>query len=175
MERPAVEVVNIFRAHGPAWRQTVHLVSCKPGFFLPVRVLLRLFRRRFLEELKQARRAGQLQFFGEYTGLTQARDFARWLASLRQCEWVVYAKWPFAGPAAVLAYLSRYMHRVAISNQRLVALDEHGGTFGWKDYRTRGRTRRKTINADRSMVYEFCLTGSKRWSFANHAQNLTVR
>jgi hypothetical protein len=120
-------------------------VSCKPGFFLPVRVLSRLFRRRFLEALEQAHRTGQLQFFGEYAALAQARDFARWLAPLRKCEWVVYAKRPFAGPAAVLAYLSRYTHRVAISNQRLVALDDHGVTFRWKDYRARGQPRRKTM------------------------------
>jgi hypothetical protein len=105
-------------ADGERW------VACKPGFFLPVRVLSRLFRRRFLEELAQAHRAGQLQFFGEYAALADADGFRRWLAPLRQCEWVVYAKRPFAGPAAVLAYLSRYTHRVAISNRRLVSLDE---------------------------------------------------
>jgi hypothetical protein len=120
-------------------------VACKPGFFLSVRVLSRLFRRRFLEELDQAHRAGRLQFFGEYAGLADARAFADWLAPLRQVEWVVYAKRPFAGPAAVLAYLSRYTHRVAISNQRLLALDESGVTFRWKDYRAKGKTRYKTM------------------------------
>jgi hypothetical protein len=120
-------------------------VACKPGFFLPVRVLSRLFRRRFLEELHQAHRSGRLQFFGEYAGLRDARAFAAWLAPLRACEWVVYAKRPFAGPAAVLAYLSRYTHRVAISNQRLMALDERGVTFRWKDYRATGKTRHKTM------------------------------
>jgi hypothetical protein len=120
-------------------------VACKPGFFLPVRVLSRLFRRRFLEALAQAHRSGRLQFFGEYTPLTAARTFAAWLAPLRQCEWVVYAKRPFAGPAAVLSYLSRYTHRVAISNRRLIALDERGVTFRWKDYRAKGRTRDKTM------------------------------
>ena len=120
-------------------------VACKQGFFLPVRVLSRLFRRRFLEELVQAQRAGQLQFFGEFAPLRDATAFADWLAPLRICEWVVYAKRPFAGPAAVLAYLSRYTHRVAISNQRLVALDERGVTFRWKDYRAKGRTRYKTM------------------------------
>jgi hypothetical protein len=104
-------------------------VACKPGFFLPVRVLSRLFRRRFLEELATAHHSGQLQFFGEFVGLAHARAFAAWLAPLREVEWVVYAKRPFAGPAAVLAYLSRYTHRVAISNQRLLALDERGVTF----------------------------------------------
>jgi Putative transposase len=120
-------------------------VACKPGFFLPVRVLSRLFRRRFLEQLDEAHRSGRLQFFGEFVGLADARAFAAWLAPLRACEWVVYAKRPFAGPAAVLAYLSRYTHRVAISNQRLLALDERGVTFRWKDYRATGRTRHKTM------------------------------
>jgi hypothetical protein len=122
-----------------------HWVACKHGFFLPVRVLSRLFRRRFLEELDQLHPSGRLQFFGEHTALADAHTFARWLAPLRQCEWVVYAKRPFAGPAAVLAYLSRYTHRVAISNSRLLAMDEHGVTFRWKDYRAKGRTRHKTM------------------------------
>jgi len=120
-------------------------VACKHGFFLPVRVLSRLFRRRFLEELDQLHRSGRLQFFGEHVALADALAFARWLAPLRQCEWVVYAKRPFAGPAAVLAYLSRYTHRVAISNSRLLAMDEHGVTFRWKDYRAKGRTRHKIM------------------------------
>jgi hypothetical protein len=112
-------------------------VACKHGFFLPVRVLSRLFRRRFLEALQQAHAAGRLRFFGEYTELAKARAFIDWLAPLRKCEWVVYAKRPFAGPQAVLAYLSRYTHRVAISNQRLIALDDRGVTFRWKDYRVK--------------------------------------
>jgi hypothetical protein len=120
-------------------------LACKPGFFLSVRVLSRLFRRRFLEALAQAHRTGQLQFFGEHARLADATAFAEWLAPVRKCEWVVYAKRPFAGPAAVLAYLSRYTHRVAISNRRLVALDERGVTFRWKDYRISGRTRYKTM------------------------------
>jgi hypothetical protein len=120
-------------------------VPCRPGFFLPVRVLSRLFRRRFLEALSAAHARGQLQCFGEFAHLTDAAAFATWLAQLRQIEWVVYAKRPFAGPAAVLAYLSRYTHRVAISNSRLLALDERGVTFRWKDYRTQGRTRYKIM------------------------------
>jgi hypothetical protein len=120
-------------------------IACKPGFFLPVRVLSRLFRRRFLEALEQAYTAGQLQFFGAHAALADASVFADWLAPLRQCEWVVYAKRPFAGPEAVLAYLARYTHRVAIANSRLVALDEHGVTFKWKDYRAKGRTKYKTM------------------------------
>jgi hypothetical protein len=120
-------------------------VACKPGFFLPVRVLSRLFRRRFLDALEQAHRSGQLQFFGAHAALADASTFADWLAPLRQGEWVVYAKRPFAGPEAVLAYLARYTHRVAIANSRLIALDEHGVTFKWKDYRAKGRTKYKTM------------------------------
>jgi hypothetical protein len=123
-------------------------VACRRGFFLPVRVLSRLFRRRFLEALEAVHRRGQLQFFGEYAELANAAAFARWLAPLRACEWVVYAKRPFAGPQAVLEYLSRYTHRVAISNQRLVAFDERGVTFRWKDYRAKGRTRYKTMTLE---------------------------
>ena len=120
-------------------------VPCRPGFFLPVRVLSRLFRRRFLEALAAAHGRGQLQCFGEFAPLSNPALFAQWLAPLRQCEWVVYAKRPFAGPEAVLAYLSRYTHRVAISNSRLLTLDERGVTFRWKDYRAEGRTRHKTM------------------------------
>jgi hypothetical protein len=122
-----------------------HWIRCRPGFFLPVRVLSRLFRRRFLEELGRAHDQERLHFFGEHAGLADARAFAKWLAPLRKCEWVVYAKRPFAGPAAVLAYLSRYTHRVAISNGRLVAMDERGVTLRWKDYRDKGKTRYKTM------------------------------
>ena len=120
-------------------------VACKPGFFLSVRVLSRLFRRRFLEELLRVHQAGKLQFFGEHTALADASAFVQWLAPLRKCEWVVYAKRPFAGPQAVLAYLSRYTHRVAISNSRLVALHASVVTFRWKDYRAKGRTRHKIM------------------------------
>jgi hypothetical protein len=123
-------------------------ISCKPGFFLSVRVLSRLFRRRFIEELEQVHRAGQLQFFGEHIALSDVKAFAEWLAPLKKCKWYVYAKRPFAGPAAVLAYLSRYTHRVAISNSRLIALDERGVTFNWKDYRAKGKTRYKTMTLD---------------------------
>ena len=120
-------------------------VSCRPGFFLPVRVLSRLFRRRFLEELCAAHGRGELQCFGVFAALSDPTIFAQWLAPLRKIEWVVYAKRPFAGPAAVLAYLSRYTHRVAISNSRLLSLDERGVSFRWKDYRAQGRTRHKTM------------------------------
>jgi hypothetical protein len=120
-------------------------VPCKPGFFLSVRVLSRLFRRRLLEELAAAHSRGQLQCFGQFAHLSDSAAFAQWLAPLRKIEWVVYAKRPFAGPEAVLAYLSRYTHRVAISNSRLLSLDERGVTFRWKDYRAEGRTRQKTM------------------------------
>jgi hypothetical protein len=127
---------------GTSWQ------ACRTGFFLPVRVLSRLFRRRFLEELECLHRAGRLQFFGEHAALGDAQAFAQWLAPLRKCEWVVYAKRPFAGPEAVLAYLSRYTHRVAISNSRLISMDEHGITFRWKDYRAKGRSRHKAMTLE---------------------------
>jgi len=123
-------------------------VACKPGFILPVRVLSRLFRRLFLEKLSDAHRAGKLQFFGEYQALAETKSFTDWLKPVRQIEWVVYAKRPFAGPDAVLAYLSRYTHRVAIANSRLIAMDEQGITFKWKDYRAKQRHRHKTMTLD---------------------------
>jgi hypothetical protein len=123
-------------------------VACRPGFFLPVRVLSRLFRRRFLEALGRLHAGGKLRCFGELAALADARTFQRWLAPLRTVEWVVYAKRPFAGPQAVLAYLSRYTHRVAISNSRLLAMDARGVTFRWKDYRAKGRTRHKAMTLD---------------------------
>jgi hypothetical protein len=123
-------------------------IACKPGFFLPVRVLSRLFRRLFLEGLKALNEAGKLAFFGDLARLADKDAFDAALAPLRRSEWVVYAKRPFAGPQAVLAYLARYTHRVAISNSRLVALDEAGVTFRWKDYRIRGRDRLKTMTLD---------------------------
>jgi hypothetical protein len=133
-------------------------VACKPGFFLSVRVLSRLFRRRFLEELQKLHRDGQLKFFGEHVDLADATAFADWLMPLRQCEWVVYAKRPFAGPEAVLAYLSRYTHRVAISNSRLIAEDARGVTFRWKDYREHGQARYKTMTlASQEFIRRFLL------------------
>jgi hypothetical protein len=120
-------------------------VSCRPGFFLPVRVLSRLFRRLFLEKLIAAHEAGRLQFFGDHTKLADARAFADYISPLRKIEWVVYAKPPFAGPEAVLAYLARYTHRVAISNSRLIAFDHDSVTFKWKDTRAKGRDRRKLM------------------------------
>jgi hypothetical protein len=120
-------------------------VSCRPGFFLPVRVLSRLFRRLFLEKLAAAHEAGRLKFFGDQAALGGRRAFARHLRPLRKTEWVVYSKRPFGGPQAVLAYLSRYTHRVAISNSRLISFDDNGVTFRWKDYRTKERDRAKVM------------------------------
>jgi Putative transposase/Transposase zinc-binding domain len=118
-------------------------VACRPGFFLPVRVLSRLFRRLFLERLLAAHH--RLKFFGCHAALADARAFAAYLAPLRRAEWVVYAKRPFGGPQAVLAYLSRYTHRVAIANSRLITCDRNGVTFRWKDYRAEGRDRQKVM------------------------------
>ena len=120
-------------------------VSCRPRFFLPVRVLSRLFRRLFLSKLLAAHQAGRLAFFGDRAALAEPRAFAAFLAPLRKAEWVVYAKKPFAGPQAVLAYLARYTHRVAISNRGLISADETGVTFKWKDYRIEGPGRYKTM------------------------------
>ena len=110
-------------------------IACRTGFFLPVQVLSRLFRRLFLEKLKHAQLTGQLQFFGRHQALEDKQRFADWIKPLRKLEWVVYAKPPFAGPASVLAYLSRYTHRVAIANSRIIGFDERGVTFKYKDYR----------------------------------------
>jgi hypothetical protein len=114
-------------------------VSCRPGFFLSVRVLSplfrRLFRRLFLEKLVAMHDAGRLQFFGDHPPLAEPTAFAAYLAPLRKAEWVVYAKRPFGGPEAVLAYLSRDTHRLAIANSRLIAFNDNGVTFKWKDYR----------------------------------------
>jgi hypothetical protein len=120
-------------------------VACRPGFFLPVRVLSRLFRRLLLEKLIAAHKAGHLKFFGQYAALADAQAFATYLAPLRRTEWVVYAKRPFGGPQAVLAYLSRYTHRVAIANSRLIACDRANVTFRWKDYRADGRQKVMTL------------------------------
>jgi hypothetical protein len=123
-------------------------IACKPGFFLPVRVLSRLFRRLFLEALAALKEAGRLDFSGDLAHLADKRAFDAALAPLRHSEWVVYAKRPFAGPQAVLADLARYTHRVAISNSRLMALDDKRVAFKWKDYRIKGRDRLKTMTLD---------------------------
>ena len=123
-------------------------VPCRPNFFLSVRVLSRLFRRLVLEKLAAAHRTGELQFFGKHTSLANAQAFAAYLAPLRNSEWVVYSKRPFGGPEEVLRYLARYTHRVAISNRRLVSLDDKGVAFKWKDYRIEGDKRYKVMTLD---------------------------
>jgi hypothetical protein len=120
-------------------------ISSRPAFLLPVRVLSKLFRRLFLTRLIELHSAGRLQFFGDQAGLSERRAFLRSIAPLRKKNWITYAKPPFAGPEAVLAYLSRYTHRVAISNRRLIALDEAGVTFRYKDYRRDGPDRQRTM------------------------------
>jgi len=123
-------------------------VSCRPGFFLAVRVLSRLFRRLFLEYLQASFEAGELAFFGGLAVLTGKIAFTRRLAELRRVKWVVYAKRPFAGPEAVLAYLGRYTHRVAISNTRLIALADGRVSFRWRDYRDHNKSKVMTLAAD---------------------------
>jgi hypothetical protein len=120
-------------------------VSCRSGFFLHVRVLSRLFPRLFIEGLRALHRAGALAFFSDLASLADAEAFAAWLAPFRNSEWVVYAKPPFGGPEAVLAYLSRYTHRVAISNSRLVSADAETVAFRWKDYRIKFGDRRRVM------------------------------
>jgi predicted Zn-ribbon and HTH transcriptional regulator len=120
-------------------------VTCKPGFFLHVRVLSRLFRRLFLQGLMDLHHEGQLAFFGDLGRRGQVAAFADWLAPLRKTEWVIYAKPPFGGPEAVLAYLSRYTHRVAISNARLISADAQTVAFRWKDYRIKSGDRQQVI------------------------------
>jgi hypothetical protein len=133
-------------------------ISCRPGFFLPVRVLSRLFRRLFLEKLVAAHQAGQLRFFAGHARLAEPDAFNAYLALLRKLEWVVYAKRPFAGPEAVFAYLSRYTHRIAISNNRLIRCDDQGVTFKYKDYRAKGRMRQKTMTlATNEFIHRFLL------------------
>ena len=127
-------------------------VACRPGFFLPVKVLSRRFRKLYLRYLEQTYAAGKLQFYGELQGLSDPKSFARYLTPLHDSEWVVYAKRPFAGPKAVLSYLARYTHRVAISNSRLIASGESGVTFKYKDYRVEGPERYKTM---RLATHEF--------------------
>ncbi len=125
-------------------------ISSRPAFLLPVRVLGKLFRRFFLTRLMQLHQAGRLAFFGAAAHLADRRAFLRYLSPVRKKRWVVYAKRPFAGPEAVLAYLSRYIHRVAISNSRLLRFDKTGVTFRYKDYRRSGTDRQQvmTLTAD---------------------------
>jgi len=125
-------------------------VACRPTFFLPVRVLSRLFRRLFLDQLAQLHAGGQLALFNKLHKLENPQAFAQFLAPLRSTEWVVDARAPFAGPGAVLEYLSRYTHRVAIANSRLIACDDQCVTFKWKDYRAKQDNRYKTMSLETS-------------------------
>jgi hypothetical protein len=122
-------------------------ISCRPGFFLPVRVLSRLFRRLFLAQLQQAFDDGELHFFNSIAALHDRAAFAKYLAPARQTEWVVYAKAPFGGPQQVLQYLGRYTHRVAISNNRLIDFADGQVTFAWKDYRHESRNKLMRLDA----------------------------
>ena len=129
-------------ADGSKW------IACRPDYFLCVEVLSALFRRLFLEMLVAAHDAGRLQFFGGHVGLADRAAFNAYIAPLRDIAWVVYAKEPFAGPQQVLRYLSRYTHRIAISNRRLIAADEKSVTFKYKDYRIEGPGRYTTMTLD---------------------------
>jgi hypothetical protein len=125
-----------------------HWIACRPGFFLPVRVLSRLYRRLFLEGLQRVFEAGKLRFFGALAGLAPSPVFAQQLAALRRIDWVVYAKRPFGGPEQVLAYLGRYTHRIAISNSRLIKLEDGRVSFRWRDYRHHDKVKVMTLAAD---------------------------
>jgi Putative transposase/Transposase zinc-binding domain len=129
-------------ADGQRW------IACRPGFFLPVRVLSRFFRRRFLELLEHAFHNQELEFFSALQGLRERKAFLRYLGPLREKEWIVYAKAPFAGPEQVLDYVGRYTHRVAISNNRILNMDHAQITFRWKDYRDDNAQKTMTLEAD---------------------------
>lgn len=131
---------------GPSLDGT-HWVGCRPGFFLPVRVLSRLFRRLFLDQLRAAFEAGELGFFGALADLAEPAAFSSRLRQLRRVEWVVYAKPPFGGPEQVLAYLGRYTHRVAIANTRLISMTDDEVAFRWKDYRHHSKSKVMTLDA----------------------------
>jgi Putative transposase/Transposase zinc-binding domain len=133
-------------------------IACRPGFFLPIRVLQRLYRRLFLQKLVAAHAAGRLQFFDALAPLSDPRVFARHLAPVRRADWIVYARKPFAGPEQVLRYLARYTHRIAISNRRIVALDDQSVTFTWKDYRDGAKQKRMTLDAH-EFIRRFLLHG----------------
>ncbi|WP_316978311.1 IS91 family transposase [Shumkonia mesophila] len=131
----------------PAQAGGTRWVACRPGFFVPVRVLSRLFRRLFLDQLQGAFERGSLGFFGDLAALADPAAFAARIDALRRVEWVVYAKPPFGGPEQVLAYLGRYTHRVAIANSRLVGVTDTDVAFRWKDYRHHGKAKVMTLAA----------------------------
>jgi Putative transposase len=123
-------------------------VSCRPGFFLPVRVLSSLFRRLFLHYVENAYVAGRLKFFSALQHLNEQAAFLRYLAPVRAAKWIVYAKPPFAGPKQVLDYVGRYTHRIAISNNRLLSINDGNVRFRWKDYRHDNRLGTMTVTAE---------------------------
>jgi hypothetical protein len=125
-----------------------HWVSCRKGFFLPVRVLSRLFRGKYLDGLRRLHEKGKLVCAGKLSALADPKAFAAWLTPLYAREWVVYAKRPFGGPGQVLKYLARYTHRVAISNSRLLKLEEGRVTFGYKDYASKGKPKVMALSAE---------------------------
>lgn len=129
-------------ADGQRW------ISCGPKFFLPVRVLSHLFRRLFLQSLLRLFNSGKLQFFNTLEPLRDRHTFLQFLNRMKNCEWVVYAKRPFAGPQQVLDYVGRYTHRVAISNNRLLDIENDQVSFEWKDYRAGGQVKTMTLSAD---------------------------
>ena len=129
-------------AHGQRW------ISCRPDFFLPVRVLSRLFRRLFLEALQHVFDSGKLAFYNAQEPLRDRRAFVQFVDRMKDVEWVVYAKRPFAGPQQVLDYVGRYTHRVAISNNRLLDIENGQVCFEWKDYRAGGQVKTMTLSAD---------------------------
>lgn len=143
--------LHIVVAGGGLSSDGTHWIACRPNFFLPVKVLSRLFRRLFLQALEQAFDTGQLQFFSTLKPLQTRRTFLRYLAPLRDVEWVVYSKAPFDGPEQVLRYLSRYTHRVAISNDRLLDFDDGRVSFSWKDYRDNNQRKTMTLAAEEFM------------------------
>jgi Putative transposase/Transposase zinc-binding domain len=137
--------VHMIVPGGGIVRDGTRWLSCPPRFLLPVQVLTKLFQGLMLAKLLAAHRAGRLAFFGPHAHLAKRKAFAAYLAPLRKITWHVYAKPPFGGPKAVLAYLARYTHRVAIANSRLIARDPQGVTFRYKDYRADGRARQKLM------------------------------
>jgi hypothetical protein len=148
-------------ADGKRW------VSCRPGYFLPVPVLSALFRGRFLAKLADAHAGDRLKFFGAHGALADRRAFKRFLAPMRNIGWIVDSRPPAAGPEQVLRYLARYAHRVAISNRRLVAADDGGVSFRWKDYRIDGPDRWQTMTlAPFEFIRRFLITFCRRASTA---------
>ena len=155
-------------------------VACRPDFFLPVRVLSRLFRGLILKGLKQAHANGRLQFFNDHQTLADKAAFHAYLKPLYKTSWSVFAKEPFAGPKAVLAYLFRYTHRVAIANRRLISVDDDKVTFTWKDYRVEGAERCKVMTLDinefirRFVIHVFRAGTFMLWTFRYPWSNSTL-